>query len=161
MKRSILFFSITFFIVACAHLVSKEIRYQSDESIDHSLLFTNPDDYKGKIVILGGIIASSKNTQEGTYIEVVQQPLDYRGRPIPSDKPLGRFIVLHEGFLDTAIYSRKEIITVAGEVIGKTVHPVGEINYSFLLIKSKELHLLKPGYKDFSVHIGIGIWHRF
>jgi len=147
-------------VPGCAHVVSDDLRRQVNEGIPVASLFENPEDYKGEIVVLGGAIAGSRNTNEGTYIEVVEKELDYQGRPKYSDETHGRFIVLHYGFLDTAIFSTGRYITVAGEVIGKRIQPLGEINYSYLFIKSRELYLVQPGER-FPVQFGIGIWHTF
>jgi outer membrane lipoprotein len=160
MKRAILILIILSLTPGCAHIVSEDVRSQVNKGIPVASLFENPDDYKGEIVILGGTIAGSRNTQEGTYIEIVEKELDYLGRPKYSDRTQGRFIVLHDGFLDTAIFSRGRYITVAGEVIGKRVQPLGEIEYSYLFIKSRELHLVQPGERV-PVQFGIGIWHSF
>lgn len=147
-------------IFGCAHVVSKELRDMAEKEIAPVDLMKTPDAYKGRIVILGGVIASSINTKEGTYIEVVQKPLDYRGRPGDTDISYGRFIILYEGYLDTAIYSQGREITVAGEVMGKMVRLLGQIQYQYLLIKSRELHLFEPRYRV-PIRFGIGIWHTF
>lgn len=160
MKRLILVFVILSLFPGCAHVVSDDLRNQANEGIPVASLFEHPDDFKGEIVILGGMIASSRNTNEGTYLEVVEKELDYQGRPELTDKTHGRFIVLHEGFLDTAIYSTGRYMTVAGEVIGTRIQPLGEINYSYLFMKSRELHLVQPGER-IPVHFGIGIFHSF
>lgn len=141
-------------------MVSKELRDIATKEIAPIDIMKDPDVYKGKIIIIGGIIVSSINTKEGTYIEVVQKPLDYRGRPEDTDISYGRFIILYEGYLDTAIYSQGREITVAGEVIGKIMRPLGQIQYQYLLIKSKELHLFEPRH-GVPIRFGIGIWHTF
>lgn len=127
MKRFILtfLFLLLFAILlpGCAHVVSKESRDKVDMGISPIDVLKDPDMYKGKFVILGGIIASSINTEEGTYIEMVQKPLDYRGRPEDTDILLGRFLILYEDYLDTAIYSRGREVTVVGEVVGKRIRP--------------------------------------
>ncbi len=151
--------ALIFFIMGCAHVVPKEIRERSEE-IPAITLIKNPDAYKGKFVILGGIIISSKNTEDGTYIEVLQKNLDYRGRPEITDISHGRFIIFYDGYIDTAIYSQGREITVAGEVFGKTIRPLGEIQYPYLLIKSRELYLFEPKY-DIPIRFGISIWTTF
>ncbi|MBI5665873.1 MAG: Slp family lipoprotein [Nitrospirae bacterium] len=160
MNRFILVLIILSVIPGCAHVISGDLRKQVNKGTPVAALFEHPDDYKGEIVVLGGAIAGSRNTNEGTYIEIVEKELDYQGRPMYTDKTHGRFIVLHDGFLDAAIYSTGRYITVAGEVIGKRTQPLGEIDYSYLFIKSRELHLVQPGER-FPVHFGIGIFHSF
>ncbi len=147
------------FFFGCAHVVSKEARDLAIKEPDESIL-KNPENYKGKIVILGGIIASSINTEEGTFIEVVQKPLDSQGRPKDIDISYGRFIILYEGYLDTAIYSTGREVTVVGEVIGKKVRQLGQIMYPYLFLKSKELYLFEPK-APLPIRIGIGIWKTF
>jgi outer membrane lipoprotein len=161
MKRFLLLLTIVS-LFSCAHVISKELRDKAYGELPTSALFKDPDKFKGRIVILGGVIVSSTNAQEGTYIEVLQKPLDYSGRPEDTDASHGRFIIFSEGYLETAIYSQGREITVAGEVIGKELHPLGEIQYTYPLIKSKELHLFEHRY-DIPVHfgIGIGIWQVF
>ncbi len=132
----------------------------ADPGIPVKSLFANPDSYKGEIVILGGTIASVKNMGDGTYVEVVNKPLDNRGRPEHSDQSHGRFIIFHDGFLDTAIYSKGRHLTVAGEVLGKKLQALGEITYSYLFIKNMELHLVEPG-TGLPIHIGIGVSGSF
>jgi outer membrane lipoprotein len=141
--------------------VSKEWREKADTEINTQQLFKSPADYKGKIVIIGGVIIKSTNTKEGTYIEVVQMPLDSTGKPEKRDVSYGRFLILYEGYLDTAIYSRGREVTVAGEVIGEKTRPLGEIQYSYLLVKSKELYLFEEmRYKSLPVWFGIDVWRR-
>jgi outer membrane lipoprotein len=161
MKRFLLLLIIISFS-GCAHVVSKELRDKAYGEPYASSLFKDPDEFKGRIVILGGVIVSSTNTTEGTYIEVLQKPLDDRGKPEDTDISYGRFIIFSEGYLDTAVYSQGREITVAGEVLGKKVKTLGEIQYPYTFIKSKELHLFETGY-DTPLHfgIGIGIWHAF
>lgn len=160
MKRLICIFILLLLVSGCSHIVSEGLRNQVDKGIPVELIFKEPDAYKGQIVILGGLIAGVRNTNEGTYIEAVEKQLDNRGRPEYTDRTQGRFIILYDGFLDTAVYSTGRYITVAGEVIGKKIQPLGEINYSYLFVKSRELHLVQPE-KSIPVHFGIGIWQSF
>lgn len=160
MKRFLALILLIPLISGCAHVISSELRERADKKIAIRDLMKDPDAYTGRIVIIGGIIVSSINAEEGTYIEVVQKPLDYTGRPDDTDISYGRFIILHEGYLDTAIYSRGREITVAGEVIGKMVRPLGKIQYQYLLIKSRELYLFGPRY-GVPLRFGIEIWHTF
>lgn len=158
MKRLGLVF-IIICLVGCAHVVSKEFR-EGVQDTDMNALFRDPDAYRGRAVILGGIIISSMNTDDGTYIEVLQKPLNNQGRPREADESYGRFLVFSGEYLETAIYSRGREVTVAGQVMGKRVRPLGESQYSYLLIKGIELHLFKPRYGP-SFRFGVGIIKTF
>jgi outer membrane lipoprotein len=147
-------------LLGCAHVISKELREKADKELSFTALLKNPDNYVGKFVILGGIIASTTNTEEGTYIEVVQKPLNFQGRPEDTDVSGGRFLVLCKGYLDSAIYSQGTEVTVAGEVIGKRVRPLGEIQYTYPLIKSSEIHLFIQR-SGMPIRFGIGIFKVF
>ncbi|MBE9502972.1 MAG: Slp family lipoprotein [Proteobacteria bacterium] len=145
---------------SCAHVISGELLERTDRTISTRSLFEDPNLWKGKIVILGGNIVGSLNRSEGTYIEVVQKELSGTGKPKFTDISDGRFLILYDGYLDTAIYSKGRLVTVAGEVMGSKVRSLGEIDYSYLLLKSLELHLLQPGSRP-TVSFGIGISERF
>jgi len=160
MKRSILLLVMLSLASGCAHVVSKDLRDAAEKTVPVIELFKNPAAYQGRIFILGGTIVNSSNSPEGTYIEVVEKPLDYRGRPEHTDISRGRFIVLYEGYLDPAIFSPGRDVTVAGEVLGSKVRKLGQIDYPYVFMKSRGMYLLEPGY-DTPVHFGIGIWHSF
>jgi outer membrane lipoprotein len=147
-------------LLGCAHVISKELREKADKELSFTALLKEPDKYAGRLVILGGIIASTKNTEEGTFIEVVQKPLDSSGRPMDTDVSEGRFLILCKGYLDNAIYSEGKEVTVAGEVIGKRIFPLGEIEYTYPLIESSEIHLLTQR-SGMPIHFGIDIYKVF
>ena len=159
MKKILILF-ILVFCLGCAHVISEETRSQVDKDVSYALIFKDPDALKGYIVIIGGIIIESKNTQEGTYIEVLQKPLDYRGYPKDTDVSYGRFIIIAKNYLDTAIYVRGRQVTVAGEVLGKKMLRLDEIEYPYPLIRSREIHLLDV-YSGFPVHFSIGVFGGF
>lgn len=145
---------------ACSHVVSREMRTLAGNDITARQVFQNPDAYLGKLVILGGMIASTRNAREGTYMEIVEKELDYRGMPKATDRSQGRFIVLHDGYLDRAIFSTGRYVTVAGVVMGRQVRPLGEMDYSYLMLKSRETHLVDRS-EGIPVTFGIGIFHSF
>ena len=103
----------------------------------------DPDAYKGKIVIWSGLIIGTKNLKEGTLIEILQKPADSAGKPKDVDHSDGRFLALYNGYLDAAIYSGGRKLAVAGEINGKRLLPLGEIEYAYPLISIKEIHLFK------------------
>ncbi len=159
--RKILMLIISLFILnGCAHVISEQVRKQADQGLTFEVILKDPDSYKGRKVILGGVIISSNNADEGTYIEVLQKPTGKTGRPKDTDISRGRFIIFNDGYLDKMIYSKGKEITVAGEISGKMIQLLDETRYSYPLIKSIELHIHSSRPKV-STHFSIGVYKSF
>ena len=131
------------FVGSCTPIISKELRTKVAKEITFKEVLENPEAYKGKVVIWGGVIIGAKNVKEGTLIEVLQKPGDREGRLKDVDESYGRFLALYNGYLDVVIYSRGREVVVAGAIKGKRVLPLGEIEYTYPLILVKEIHLFK------------------
>ena len=117
----------------------------------------HPEKYKGRKVLLGGVILTSRHLKEGAVIEVLQKPLTWRNAPKDVDQSEGRFLVVSAGFLDGEIYRRGRMITVVGAVLGIRSQVLGEIDYRYPLISMDKLVLwnkLDPGPR---IRIGIGV----
>ncbi len=146
----------------CAPTFPRGIMDQVDRNVSFADLRKDPDGYKGKWVMLAGIIVDSRSEEDGsTSIEIVQKPADSRGRPLRTDDTGGRFIAVSKQFLDPAIYHRGRLITVVGEVAGKTVRPLGEVAYQYPLLEVKAVHLWEPYYSGPRFQFGIGVFHEF
>lgn len=92
------------------------------------------DRYKGSRVRWGGVIASLKNQQDETWIELVQYRLDRRGRPIDGDSH-GRFFVKIAGFLEPREYAIGREMTVVGEVTQTITQKIGTHNYVYPVVE--------------------------
>jgi outer membrane lipoprotein len=142
---------------ACAPVISQITMSTVDKSTSFPALQKNPDALKGKIVLLGGQIITTTVKASETWIEVLEKPLDYQQRPSDTDKSSGRFLVRFQGFLDPAIYSSGRKLTVAGQVDGKVVRPLKELNYTYPVLTAKEHYLWKPEDAYSTPRFGIGI----
>jgi len=156
MRRVFLILAIAFLLSGCAHVISQELREQTDKDLTAEMLFKNPEAYKGKTVILGGIVISTRNSDKGTHVEVLQTPLDSRGRPKDTDYSYGRFIFFYEEYLDAAIFSKGKAVTVGGKVFGKTTRPLGDIEYTYPLIYAREVHIFSAK-STIPVYFSIGV----
>jgi outer membrane lipoprotein len=132
----------------CAPVISKQLRAKVAKELTLSEVLKNPEAYKGKTVLWSGVIISSVNLKEGTMIEVLQKPADTRGKPKDVDESEGRFLALNPGYLDVAIYNGGRKVTVAGEVQGKKIQRLGEIDYTYPLISAKKIHLWPVAKED-------------
>jgi outer membrane lipoprotein len=67
------------------------------------------------------------------------------------DKTEGRFLALDSRYLDVYVYAQGREVTVAGEVLGKRTLPLDTTEYTYPLIRVKELYLwpvIEKNYYD-------------
>ncbi len=159
MKKAVWYIAFISALVAaaCAPPFPKEMLRDVDRGISFKELKEDPERFMGSIVLLGGVVIETRNSKEGTYVEILQRRLDSQARPVESDETEGRFIVFTKEFLDAAIYHRGRRITVIGEVAGQRMQLLGEVQYRYPYIIAKAVHLWEP-YRGPSFHIGIGVW---
>jgi len=143
---------------ACAPVISKQGLKELNPEITFQSLLQDPERYKGKVVLFGGQIVSAVVKEGATWIEVLQKPLDSQQKPEDTDVSHGRFLVHFTDFRDPAIYSAERKITVLGEVHGKKVMPLKEMDYSYPVLIPREAHLWKPETdRGPFFHFGIGV----
>ncbi|MGB5158045.1 Slp family lipoprotein [Desulfobacterium sp. N47] len=150
-----------FIFSACAPVLSDKSLREANLSISFQDLQKNPDAYMGKVVIFGGRIITTTAKKDETWVEVLQQPLDNQYKPENKDVSYGRFIIVFKGFMDPAIYAPYRLITVTGEVVGKEVLPIKEIQYTYPVLAVREHTLIRPeNYNNeprFNLGFGLGI----
>ena len=142
-----LLFSLIFLLSGCAHVISKDLRTNADASLTFSQVHQNPNTYKGKSVVWGGEIIETVNQKDGTtQIELFQRPLGWREEPKEALASEGRFLILVEKYLDPYLFRRGRKITVAGEILGEKIKPLGEMDYRYPLLLSKQINLWEEYY---------------
>lgn len=140
-------FSLIFMVSGCAHVISKDLRNTSDTTLTLRQVLQNPSAFRGKTVIWGGEIIETLNQKDGTtQIEVFQRPLDRRGEPEKTVASEGRFLINTDQYLDPYNYQKGKRITVAGELIGEELKPIGGIDYKYPLLLSKQIYLWPEYY---------------
>ena len=146
-------------LAACAPAISQESLKGADPEIPFQGLIKDPERYQGKVIVVGGQIVTTSVREGESWVEILQHPLDSQRKPQDTDVSYGRFLVRFEGFIDPAIYAAGKKITVVGEVQGKKVLPLGQMEYSYPVLQPREHHLWSPDppYGGPTFHIGIGI----
>jgi outer membrane lipoprotein len=144
------------FLSGCGSPISTDVRDQVDSSVTFKTVSKDPDRFKGKIVLWGGVIIGIHNTREATWLELLQEPLGGNDRPIRGALSEGRFLIRHEVFLDPAVYLRGREMTIAGEVVGGKIRSIDGVEYHLPVVASKQMVLWSPE-TDSSFHIGIGL----
>jgi outer membrane lipoprotein len=129
-------------------VISKDLRNKVDPSLTFEKVIQNPIAFKEKTVVWGGEIIETLNQKNGTTeIEVFQIPLDSTtDAPKASNASAGRFLILVNKYLDPHLYQKGRRITVAGEILGEQIKPLGEMNYRYPLVSSQQIHLWEEYY---------------
>jgi outer membrane lipoprotein len=144
-------------LVACASTPKFDVS-QVDNSLIPQNVATAPTAYLGKTVLWGGIILDIRNLSGSTQIELLAYPLSRDQRPLTNNRPLGRFLINQEGFLDPAIYAQGQKVTVLGSVGNNQQGKVGESIYSYPVINAEQLQLWSPQSESqtrFSFGLGV------
>jgi outer membrane lipoprotein len=114
---------------------------------------------KGTRLLWGGVIIASSNTKETTQFEILAYPLDDDQKPELDKTPLGRFIAVREGYLETRDYSQGRLMTLRGTLLENRIGKIGESEYIYPVIDIDN-HYLWPIRRDSSepqFHFGIGV----
>jgi outer membrane lipoprotein len=143
--RKVLFTVLTSLILltSCTPVLQKDLIKSGTFNINPADLRQETSQYMGQLYILGGIIAKTTVTEEGSLIEALYVPVDSRGYLKEKASSSWRFLALYKGdeFLDPIIFDEKREVTIAGEFKGTRKGMIGEMEYVFPLFEIKEIHL--------------------
>ncbi|MDX1764791.1 MAG: Slp family lipoprotein, partial [bacterium] len=129
--KLMVFLILLVFAVGCTPAIPGAYLSRVDRSAGYNVVRENATRYRGAVVAWGGYIYETRNTRDGTYVEIIETPLNYRNRPEAMDETRGRFLLLHPGFAEPARYAPGKAITVVGEFRGMERRRLGEIDYSY------------------------------
>ena len=158
MHNKLLFLSLISFLVGCATSPDFDTT-QVDQSLTPQSVIAEPAISRNKIALWGGTILDTRNLEDTTQIEVLAYPLNSFHQPMLESKPLGRFIIHHQGYLEPTSYTQGRRLTVLGSVSDSKSGKVGESNYTYPVINSRQLHLWSPdsGESKTTFHFGVGV----
>ncbi|MDQ6733879.1 MAG: Slp family lipoprotein [Nitrospirota bacterium] len=108
---------------ACSSTLPSRYIDQAERGVTLTALTSNPDGYREKIVILGGVIVEEKEIDEQVFLRLKNRPLDkdYRPhRPLSLDGPEAGYywVMIGRGDLPEQ-YHQWARVTVVGQVAGK------------------------------------------
>jgi len=113
---------------------------------------------RGKTILWGGMIINSSNLASQSRLEILAYPLDGSQYPQTDSAPLGRFLVIKNGYLETVDYAPGRLVTVRGPLSGSQSGKVGETNYTYPLVRAQNLYLWpRAGRSEPRVHFGVGV----
>jgi outer membrane lipoprotein len=133
----------------------------ADRTLQPRAVAQNPAVAANREVAWGGTVVNAKNLTDNTQFEVVAYPLDNDNHPQSEAGPLGRFIVIHPGYLETADYAPGRLLTAVGTVSGTRSGKVGEAEFVYPVLAASRLKLWPAETQQRSneprFHFGVGI----
>jgi len=141
MKTISVLFGALLFLQSCTYAISPAVAEKAAKNIPFEKLQAEPEAFTGKLFILGGTIAQTTNTKQGTVIELDQKKLDYWGKPERTRRTGGKFLVFHPGFLDPMVFASGRDITVAGEILEPNTSVLGDQLSDLVVVRSQEHRL--------------------
>ncbi|MBI5374482.1 MAG: Slp family lipoprotein [Candidatus Schekmanbacteria bacterium] len=143
MKKTLIFLIIPLVLLSCTSVLKKELMLAGTRELPLQAIKENPDFYKGKLFILGGIVANTKFSEEGSVIEAAYVPVDERGN-FSSSKPTNtRFLAVlskDKGLIDPLIYRQGKEVTLAGRFIEVRKNKIEEMEYSYPVFSIEEIY---------------------
>jgi len=149
MKQVFIIIPLLLLVSGCAHNLSSSALAMADRTITFTRLRADPDDCRGKFVIVGGVIKALSHIPEGTRMEVEQYPLDEREMPDETAVSGGRFLATAPERLAGSVCGTGQLVTMAGVVVGERVLFREGERYAYPEIAIKELRIVRPPDKDF------------
>lgn len=105
---------------------------------------SSEEEFRGAMVLWGGIIAHRRNLADGSLLEIVERPLDRQQRPREVDLSAGRFRVYTSQFLEPETFREGREVTVRGRITGLGRDRVDEFPYSFPELQAEFIQLWPP-----------------
>ena len=143
MRLFLLLVSLMVLLGGCAHVMSEEGLKSVDLSVAYADIKRNPEKLIGKKVLVGGIIAGTKSSGDVIMLEVTQLELLNNGAPDESSTSAGRFLAISSELIDPIIYRMGNLVTIIGEIKGKKIQQLENVDYPYPLISVKELRLFR------------------
>ncbi len=129
-------------LFSCAPVLRKDYLDTGLRDVPLSAVKQDPALYKDRLFILGGIIVSTRVTEEGSLIEAIYLHADSRGY-LEGDAD-GRYLALYpkeRGMLDPQIYRKDRRVTLAAEFSGTRHGKIDEAKYEYPFFVIKESYL--------------------
>jgi len=113
--------------------ISTSLQQQADRQVTFAELAAHPEQYQGRLVILGGEVKSVQPHEGGSLLTVTQKDPDPDLRPLEGKPSLDTFVVESAQQLPPKEYVPLRKVTVAGIIQGG--------QHETLLVEARKIHL--------------------
>ncbi len=144
MKKIVFAVLAALLLSACSPVLSRELMRQGTRDISFDQLQGTPDAYKGRLFILGGVIADTRLSEQGSQIEALYVPVDSYGYLKTWDHRQGRYLAMYpksKGLLDPVMFKKGREITFAGEFVDIRKGKIDEMEYSYPVFEIRQIYL--------------------
>ncbi|MGE5173796.1 MAG: Slp family lipoprotein [Betaproteobacteria bacterium] len=144
MKNIVIILSAALLLTGCAPVLSRELMKQGERNVSLDQLRAMPDDYKGRLFILGGVIVDTRLSEQGSQIEALYVPVDSYGYLREGGYVQSRFLAIYpksKGLLDPVVYKKGREITLAGEFLEMKKGKIDEMEYSYPVFEIRQIYL--------------------
>jgi len=157
--RQIVLLSLTTLLLAACAATPKFDASGIDLSVTPQQTVSEGTALLGSRQLWGGVIIANSNLKETTQLEILAYPLNSDQKPDTNKTPLGRFIALQQGYLETSSYSPGRLLTVSGALQESHIGHIGEAQYTYPTLLIEQLELWPNGDKpaETRFHFGVGV----
>ncbi len=144
MRRFILLVAVCMLLFSCVSVLRKDLMETGIRKFSFADLIGNPELYKGRLFVLGGMIVNTALTREGSQIEAVYVPVDSRGYLENLPGSTVRYLAIlpgARGILDPMIYRKNRQITLAGTFTGTQPGKIDSMDYVFPVFQIEQVYL--------------------
>ncbi len=148
MRKRLLFLlptACSLILLSCVRpVLNKSYLIEGARNPSFAELRENPDQYRGKLYIFGGVIVRTKLLATGSQIEAIEVPVDGSGYFEESGRSEGRFLAevpKDEAMLDPAIFRRGRRVTLAAEFVWTRNGTIDEMEYTYPYFRIRQIYL--------------------
>ena len=114
--------------------------------------------HTGERVRWGGTLVETQNLRDSTELTIVAYPLDRCGVPRRGGTPIGRFIAVVPGYLETADSHPGRALTATGLITGTREGQVGAAPYRYPLLSGAKVRLWPKAADNAGAYRGPRPW---
>ncbi len=136
---------IALILASCAAPVLRsDLAREASPNVPFPDMVAHPENYKGRLFALGGILASTRLMERGALLEAVYVPVDSNGQFLAVGAAAGRFLALYpkeQGLLDPLIFTKGRRVTVAAVFVDVSPGKIDTVDYTFPFFEIKDIYL--------------------